>query len=104
MALPPINPVVEEALRRQEEDDQAREKAAQERRIRQAYVSIFESPDGRVVLGDLRKQFYDVSTHVPGDPYGTHVNDGARDVVLRILAILAEEADRPKEAQKDAEV
>jgi hypothetical protein len=103
VAVPPGDPRIEEALRRQEEDERQREEAAREKQIRRCYVGVFTSRDGREVLKDLRKQFYDVSTYVPGDPYGTHVAEGGREVVMRILTILSEEADGPKEKQESAE-
>jgi hypothetical protein len=99
---PQIDPRLEEAIQLQEEEDQHREKAAREKRIRQCYVITFTSPEGREVLKDLRNQFYDVSTYVPGDPYGTHVAEGGRQVLLRILTLLAEEAEGPKEKQQES--
>jgi hypothetical protein len=104
VAGPPIDPRLEEAIRLQEEEEQAREKAARGQKIRQSYVNTFTSPDGRVVLQDLRDQFYDVDGYIPGDPAGSHAAAQARNVILRILTILADEAKGPKEAQKDAEV
>ena len=97
------DPRLEEALKIQEEEARQREKDAREKHVRRCYVDVFTSRPGLVVLADLRKQFYDVSTYVPGDPYGTHVSEGGREVVLRILTVLAEEAEGPKEKQEKAE-
>lgn len=104
MAGPEIDPRLERALQQQEEDEKARERVAKEKRVRQAYVNTFTSPDGKMVLLDLRKQFYDVDGYVPGSPSDSHALACTRNVILRILTVLAEEADAPKEAQKDAEV
>lgn len=104
MGGPQIDPRLEEAIRLQEEEDQQREKSAREKQVRRSYVNVFTSPDGRTVLKDLRDQFYDVDGFVPGAPSDSHAIACARNVVLRILRILAEEAEAPKEAQKDAEV
>ncbi len=103
MAPPPVNPIVEEALRLQEEDARQREKEAHEKYVRRCYVETFTTGPGRVVLADLRKQFYDVDGFVPGAPSDSHALACARNVVLRVLTILAEEAEAPKEQQKEAE-
>jgi hypothetical protein len=100
---PAIDPRLEEALRLQEEEDQHRAKAAREKRIRQCYANIFTSPEGREVLKDLRNQFYDVDGFVPGAPADSHALACSRNVILRILTILAEEAEGPKEKQESAE-
>ena len=104
MAGPPIDPRLEEALQLQAEEEEHREKAALDKKIRRCYVDTFLSPSGRVVLSDLRKQFYDVDGYVPGSPYDSHAIACARNVLLRILTILKEEDEGPKEAQRDAEV
>jgi hypothetical protein len=98
-----VDPRLERALQHQDDEDQAKERAAQEKRIRQSYSIVFNSPDGRVVLSDLRKQFYDVDGYVPGSPYDSHAIACARNVILRILTILAEEAETPKAPQAEAE-
>lgn len=103
MAGPPIDPRLEEAIQTQDQEEKERARVAEEKRVRRAYVNTFESADGRIVLKDLRAHFYDVSTYVPGDPYGTHVGEGGREVVLRILTLLKEEHEGVKEPQKDAE-
>lgn len=53
-----------------------------------AYGHVFNSSDGEIVLGDLIEQFSSRSSIVPGDPYGTHAREGAREVILYIHDIL----------------
>lgn len=101
--VPRVDPRLEEAMRLQEEDERQREEAAREKQVRRCYVNVFSSQDGRVVLNDLRKQYYDVDGYVPGFPNDSHALACVRNVVLRILTILAQEADAPKVPQTEAE-
>lgn len=54
------------------------------------YYNVFvQSPTGHVVLTDMMKAHSVLtSTFVKGDPYETALNEGARNVMLRILTIL----------------
>ncbi len=98
-----MDPRVQEEIDRQEKAEREAAERAKERLIRRQYVATFTSDSGRAVLADLRETFYDRTCFVPGDPYGTHVAEGARQVVLRILTVLAEEASNPPERQETAE-
>lgn len=49
------------------------------------YSKLFSTPDGKEVLVDLKKEFYDRTSIVGGDPYATHAMEGAREVILFIL-------------------
>ena len=49
------------------------------------YNQAFSSTAGEKVLADLKQRFYDRPSNVPGDPFQTHVNEGAREVMLYIL-------------------
>jgi len=98
-----VDPRVQEELDRQDRDRQAEERKAEEKKIRRAFVETFTSDSGRIVLGQLRKEFYDVDGFVPGQPADSHALALQRNVVLRILTVLAEEADVPKEEQESAE-
>lgn len=54
-------------------------------RVRRAY-RIFDTPEGRMVLGDLFNAAGMLSpATVEGDPYLTHFNDGKRALALHIL-------------------
>lgn len=54
--------------------------------IHGAYVRCFNTPDGRAVLSHLmRTGFVFTSTHVPGDPHQSSMNEGTRRMVLSIL-------------------
>lgn len=98
-----MEPRLQEEIDRQEKEGKEAAEKAQVKHVRRCYVDTFTSSPGRVVLADLRREFYDVTTYIPGDPYGTHVGEGQRAVILRLLTILSEEADGPKEAQESAE-
>lgn len=56
--------------------------------IKAAYKATFGSESGRIVLDDLLRSFVNRTSYVPGDPYGTHVREGRREVVLRIQFML----------------
>lgn len=48
------------------------------------YKTVFDSPEGRLVLEDLRQRgFYDAPTYDPV-PHGMGVNEGMRDIILHI--------------------
>jgi ribosomal protein S8 len=51
-----------------------------------AYVRLFNTDDGKVVLRHLMKQgFITDTTFVAGDPHQTAMNEGSRRLVLSIL-------------------
>lgn len=60
--------------------------------LREAYRAVFAAPLAEIVLDDLRKAF-DRDTHVPGDPYTSAYNAGARAAYLRITHLT--EAEKP---------
>lgn len=51
-------------------------------------VAMFSTPDGKKGLKLLEELFCDRSSIVPGDPYQTHANEGAREVILTIKEII----------------
>lgn len=56
-----------------------------------SYQECFNSPAGRIVLAHLvaKFAFTNKSTNVPGDPYGTHINEGHRGVMVFIGKMLS---------------
>lgn len=79
-----------------EAQNMEREKKA--RVIANAYHRLFNSDDGRVVLGDLKKRFgleapiftpISKGDHSAYDPLTAALTDGGRRVVIHILQILA---------------
>jgi hypothetical protein len=98
-----VDPRVQEELDRQERERAAAERAAEERRVRMDIVETFSMDAGRRTLQQLRKEFYDVDGFVRGCPEDSHAIAAQRNVVLRILTVLAEEADVPKDRQESAE-
>ena len=48
------------------------------------YYTLFSGAVGKAVLADLRAQFCGRSPFVTGDPYATHLNIGAQDVIRYI--------------------
>lgn len=64
----------------------------EELKIVNAIKQTFSTPNGQTTLKALREEFCDRSSIVPGDPYATHANEGAREVVLYIENILNSEA------------
>lgn len=64
-----------------------------------AYQECFNSPAGKIVLAHLVAKFgFTVkSTNVPGDPYGTHINEGHRGVLVYIGKMLSTTTDDLKQ-------
>ena len=58
--------------------------------VLQAYKSVFGGHSGQVVLEDLKQAHYinSATTGHPIDPYTLAFNEGQRNVILRIMAIL----------------
>ena len=60
--------------------------AAKSKRLQESasYFKLFSSPEGKQIMSDLEELFSNRTSIVPGDPYATHANEGAREVVLYI--------------------
>ena len=56
-----------------------------------AYKQVAATQEGQVVLADLTRKFgfTRFSTFVPGDPYHSQLNEGARTVVVHIGRMIA---------------
>lgn len=65
-----------------------------------AYKSLALTPQGQLILDDLKKCYGNKTSFVPGDPHATSFREGQRDVYLRFLYFidlpLAEGAPQPK--------
>lgn len=66
-----------------------------------AYQEWGSSPAGKIVINHLVAKFgfINKSTNVPGDPYGTHVNEGHRGVMVFIGRMMSLQ---PEDLKKDA--
>ena len=55
-----------------------------------AVQEVFQSPPGQIVLGWMSAKFGFIrsTTYVPGDPYGSAVNEGMRWVCVEIVKLL----------------
>ena len=62
----------------------ANKEASEMAKIAQATRACFDTPSGKIVLDDLKKQFYDVQITVM-DPHVTAIRAAQHDVVLYIL-------------------
>jgi hypothetical protein len=67
--------------------------ASEQRKKWVDYYHTFTLPAGKAVLDDLREQFMDRSSIVPGDPHATHAREGAREVYLYIQQMIEEGAN-----------
>lgn len=63
-----------------------------EQKTQEAYKIAFRSPNGQLVLDDLVKE-YVLNTGFPKDPNRLGYDKGARDVILRILALVYRNGD-----------
>lgn len=62
-----------------------------------AYGQIFTTPNGKLVLNDLRKAYGQRSSYVPNSD-ATIFHEGQRDVLLRIEALIAKAQTLTSEA------
>lgn len=53
-----------------------------------AYRQTFSTPAGEKVLADLKRRFNDRTSYVSGDPHGTSMREGERNVFLQIMHML----------------
>ena len=60
--------------------------------IKKAFRSVFNSPDGKVVMGYLKEE-YDQSTTMTGDPMITYGNSCKRDDLLDIIEMSEDKID-----------
>ena len=60
-----------------------------------AVQEVFQSAPGQIVLGWLSAKFGFIrsTTHIPGDPYGSSVNEGMRLVCVEIGKLLESDPD-----------
>lgn len=65
-----------------------------------AYGNTFATPSGQMVLDDIRKT-YGARSSFALDPYKTAFNEGQRDVLLRLDALLAKAKTLTQEAYVD---
>lgn len=56
-----------------------------------AFKRLFKTPDGKVVLENLRDEFARVKLNVPGDSHSSHVRIGNYEVVQYIETIMESE-------------
>ena len=49
---------------------------------------MFQTSDGQQTMAFLEELFCDRSSIVQGDPYQTHANEGAREVILTMKEII----------------
>lgn len=64
----------------------------EEKNLRIAYKQTFNTEAGQKVLKDLQGRCFKYDTTVvPGDPQGTHVNEGARQILLTIEELMSDE-------------
>ncbi len=63
-----------------------------EKKLRIAYQQTFGTEAGQAVLKDLQKRCFKYQTpFVKGDPYETHKNIGAKEVLLTIEELMSDE-------------
>ena len=68
--------------------------------ILSCYYLCFNSPEGEVVLNDLKNCFYNMtSLDEEASPHKVLVQEGKRFVVIHILAKIEEYIERKKEKQ-----
>ena len=59
-----------------------------EAQIHSLYMSVFENPNGQLVLEDLRQRCFANAPTIGKDAFETYSNEGKRSVLLHILTML----------------
>ena len=63
-----------------------------EKQLRKAYMDAFSTSSGNLVLKDLANRcFKHDTTHVPGDPETSRINEGKRQMLLHIESMMSPE-------------
>ena len=71
-----------------------------------AYQDTFRGESGQIVLNHMAQKFGFIgrSTFVNGDPYGTHINEGHRGVMVFIgKMLMANAADQRQAARGETD-
>ncbi len=76
-------------------EDKVAKRTAEVDKNNRLFLSVFDSPDGKIILTDMLDKYYKYTSFVPGDPYTSARNEGRRDIVIYIL-------DRIERAEKKA--
>lgn len=64
----------------------------EEKKLRIAFKQAFGTEAGQVALKFLQERCFKYqTTFVAGDPYGTHINEGARQVLTTIEELMSDE-------------
>jgi len=63
----------------------------EEKELRIAYKQTFGTEAGQKVLKDLSSRCFKYQTTFTGEPYGTFVNEGARQILLTIESMMSDE-------------
>lgn len=66
-------------------DDQQKH-ADQARKVYSAYKTVFNSDEGKIVLEDLCKNNFMISSTIDKTPELTYRNEGKRELLLQIIA------------------
>ena len=67
----------------------------------ESYKKFFDTEDGKVVLYDLMKKGYFLSSTLGPTPIETHRNEGMREIVVYILEILEKNPEDLREFIKE---
>lgn len=63
----------------------------EEKKLRIAYKQTFNTEVGKEVLKDLQARCFKYMTTFTGEPNGTLVNEGARQILLTIEELMSDE-------------
>ena len=78
-------------------------KQANPKELQDLYKRVFNSDDGKLVIGDLQKRFWMMQpTYCVGDTHETAYREGQRSIVLALMGLLREDnREYPTETEKE---
>ncbi len=78
-----------------ETDSRIAKRTAEVDKNNRLFLSVFDSPDGKIILTDMLDKYYKYTSFTPGEPETTAFKEGQRSVVIYIM-------DRISRAEKKA--
>lgn len=74
-----------------EQKEQEKELQKQIASNQQLYRNVFDTPEGKAVLEDLKKRCFDKTSTYDDNPYRTYFNEGRRSVYKYIINLLEQD-------------
>ncbi len=67
-------------------EDKVAKRTAEVDKNNRLFLSVFDSPDGKIILTDMLDKYYKYTSFVQGEPETTAFKEGQRSVVIYLLS------------------